>query len=68
MKAGSRLEKVLTAGKFAVTAELGPPQNANPEAVKKKSKHCVDVVDGANVTVTSWLSPGFTSKLVTSTV
>ena len=34
MKSGSRLEKVLTAGEFAVTAELGPPQNANPEAIK----------------------------------
>jgi methylenetetrahydrofolate reductase (NADPH) len=50
MKAGSRLEKVLTAGKFAVTAELGPPQNANIEAVKKKADYCKGVVEGANVT------------------
>jgi len=50
MKSAGRLEKVLTAGQFAVTAELGPPQNANPEAVKKKSKHCVGNVDGANIT------------------
>ena len=50
MKSGSRLEKVLTAGKFAVTAELGPPQNANPEAVKKKAQHCLGNVEGANVT------------------
>ena len=50
MKSGSTLEKVLTAGHFAVTAELGPPQNANPEAVKKKSQHCAGNVDGANVT------------------
>ena len=50
MKSTGRLEKVLTAGEFAVTAELGPPQNANPEAVKKKSKHCAGNVDGANVT------------------
>ena len=50
MKAGSRLEKVLTAGKFAVTAELGPPQNANTEAVKKKADYCKGVVEGANVT------------------
>ena len=28
MKSGSRLEKVLAADEFAVTAELGPPQNA----------------------------------------
>jgi methylenetetrahydrofolate reductase (NADPH) len=50
MKSGSRLEKVLTAGKFAVTAELGPPQNANPEVIKKKAKYCLGNVDGANIT------------------
>ena len=44
------MEKVLTAGQFAVTAELGPPQNANPEAIKKKSQHCLGNVDGANIT------------------
>jgi methylenetetrahydrofolate reductase (NADPH) len=50
MKSGSRLERVLTAGKFAVTAELGPPQNANPEAIRKKTQHCLGNVDGANIT------------------
>jgi methylenetetrahydrofolate reductase (NADPH) len=50
MKSDSKLEKVLTAGKFAVTAELGPPQNANPEAVKKKAQHCLGNVEGANIT------------------
>jgi methylenetetrahydrofolate reductase (NADPH) len=50
MKSDSRLEKVLTAGKFAVTAELGPPQNANPEAIKKKAQHCLGNVEGANIT------------------
>jgi methylenetetrahydrofolate reductase (NADPH) len=50
MKSGSRLEKVLTAGKFAVTAELGPPQNADPEAIKKKAQYCIGNVDGANIT------------------
>jgi methylenetetrahydrofolate reductase (NADPH) len=50
MKSGSRLEKVLSADKFAVTAELGPPQNANPEAIKKKAQHCLNNVDGANIT------------------
>lgn len=50
MKSGSMLEKVLTAGKFAVTAELGPPQNANAEAVKKKAQYCLGNVEGANVT------------------
>jgi methylenetetrahydrofolate reductase (NADPH) len=50
MKSDSTLEKVLSAGHFAVTAELGPPQNANPEAIKKKAKHCLGNVEGANVT------------------
>jgi methylenetetrahydrofolate reductase (NADPH) len=50
MKSAGRLEKVLTAGQFAVTAELGPPQNANPEAIKKKAQHCIGNVDGANIT------------------
>ena len=50
MKSDSRLEKVLTAGKFAVTTELGPPQNANPEVIKKKAKYCLGNVDGANIT------------------
>jgi len=50
MKSGSKLEKVFAAGEFAVTAELGPPQNANAEAVKKKAQYCLGNVDGANVT------------------
>jgi methylenetetrahydrofolate reductase (NADPH) len=50
MKSDSRLEKVLSAGKFAVTSELGPPQNANPEAIKKKAQYCLGNVEGANIT------------------
>jgi methylenetetrahydrofolate reductase (NADPH) len=50
MKAASRLEKVLTAGEFAVTAELGPPQNASPEVIKKKAQYCLGNVDGVNIT------------------
>ncbi len=49
MNSAGKLERVLKAGKFAVTAELGPPQNSNPEAIKKKAQHCINV-DGANVT------------------
>lgn len=50
MKSESRLEKVLTAGKFAVTSELGPPQNADAEAIKKRVQYCLGNVDGANIT------------------
>ena len=31
--AGSRLERVLRSGGFAVTAELNPPDSANPHEV-----------------------------------
>lgn len=50
MKSASRLEKVLTAGHFAVTSELGPPQSSNPEAIKKKAQYCLGKVDGVNIT------------------
>ncbi|MHC4742871.1 MAG: methylenetetrahydrofolate reductase [Planctomycetota bacterium] len=50
MKSGSKLEKVFAAGEFAVTAELGPPQNSNAEAVKKKAQYCAGNVEGANIT------------------
>jgi methylenetetrahydrofolate reductase (NADPH) len=50
MKSASRLEKVLRAGEFAVTSELGPPQNANPEAITKKAQYCLGNVDGVNIT------------------
>jgi methylenetetrahydrofolate reductase (NADPH) len=50
MKSGSRLEKLLAAGEFAVTAELGPPQNGNAEAIKKKARYFLGTVDGVNIT------------------
>ena len=36
-KSGSNLEKVLRSGAFAVTAELGPPKNADPEVIRHKA-------------------------------
>jgi methylenetetrahydrofolate reductase (NADPH) len=50
MKAGSNLEKVLTAGHFAVTAECGPPRGANPDLVRKKAAYVKGNVDACNVT------------------
>lgn len=46
----SRLKKVLNSGKFAVTAECGPPKGADPEVVKSKGKILKDHVDSVNVT------------------
>ncbi|MCK4378124.1 MAG: methylenetetrahydrofolate reductase, partial [Deltaproteobacteria bacterium] len=50
MKSGSNLEKVLTAGHFAFTGEVGPPRGANVEAVREKAKHLKGMVDMANMT------------------
>ena len=50
MKSGSRLEKILTAGHFAFTGELGPPRGANIEALKKKAAPLKGMVDSVNIT------------------
>ena len=50
MKSGSNLEKVLAAGHFAVTGELGPPRGNNAEEVLHKAEHLRGVVDSVNIT------------------
>ena len=50
MKSGSKLEKVLQAGHFAFTGELGPPRGANADAVRKKAEHLKGIVDAVNIT------------------
>jgi methylenetetrahydrofolate reductase (NADPH) len=50
MKSGSNLEKVLKAGHFAFTGEVGPPRGANVEAVKEKARHLKGMVDMVNIT------------------
>lgn len=50
MKAGSNLEKILEAGKFAVTSEIGPPKSANANVIKKKCGMLKGFVDAANIT------------------
>jgi len=49
-KSGSNLEKVLRAGHFAVTGELGPPQSSDGDHIRKKAGHLKGVVDAVNVT------------------
>jgi len=49
-KSGSTLEKILRAGKFAATAELGPPKNADAEVIRKKAAQLKGVADGVNIT------------------
>jgi len=50
MKSGSNLEKVLAAGHFAFTGELGPPRGGNVEEVKKRAQHLKGRVDAVNIT------------------
>jgi len=48
MKAGTNLEKVLESGRFAVTAEAGPPKGASAAVVQRKGdllRHCCDAVN-----------------------
>lgn len=50
MRSGSRLEKALRAGRFAVTAELNPPDSADPQAVYDRAIVLASVCDGINAT------------------
>ncbi|MFQ5593949.1 MAG: methylenetetrahydrofolate reductase [Anaerolineae bacterium] len=50
IRAGSRLERVLRSGRFAVTAELNPPDSADPQAVYDAALVLAEVCDGINAT------------------
>ncbi|MFL7793405.1 MAG: methylenetetrahydrofolate reductase, partial [Anaerolineae bacterium] len=49
-KSGSNLEKILRAGRFAVTGELGPPQNADGSVIREKANLLKGVTDAVNIT------------------
>ncbi|MFC1584856.1 methylenetetrahydrofolate reductase [Fibrobacterota bacterium] len=46
----SNLQRVLAGGRFAVTAEVGPPRGPDPEAVRKKAGIVKGIADAYNVT------------------
>jgi methylenetetrahydrofolate reductase (NADPH) len=50
MIAGSNLERMLRAGHFAVTGELGPPTGADKSVITEKAQHLKGVVDAVNIT------------------
>ena len=52
MKTGpfSNLQKILSQGKFAVTAECGPPRGANQDVIARKIGLLKNYVDAVNVT------------------
>lgn len=47
---GSNLERVLRAGHFAVTGELGPPQSADGDVIRRKANLLRGYVDAVNIT------------------
>ena len=49
-KSGSRLERILRDGHFAVTGELGPPQSSNGAIIREKAQILLGYCDAANIT------------------
>jgi len=50
MKSGSELERTLSAGRFAVTAEIGPPKSSSPETIIKHARTMRGHADAFNLT------------------
>ena len=50
MKAGTNLEKVLSSGGFAVTAEAGPPKGTSGKVILRKAELLRTCCDAVNVT------------------
>ena len=49
-KSGSRLERLLRAGHFVVTSELGPPQSADGAVIHRKAQLLKGNCDAVNIT------------------
>ena len=50
LKSGSNMEKVLAAGHFAVTGEIGPPKSHDADVIREKCALLKGCVDAANIT------------------
>jgi len=50
MKAGTNLEKILESGRFAVTAEAGPPKSTSAAVIQRKGELLRSCCDAVNVT------------------
>jgi 5,10-methylenetetrahydrofolate reductase len=50
MKAGTNLEKLLDSGRFAVTAEAGPPKGTSAAVVQRKGEILRNYCDAVNIT------------------
>jgi methylenetetrahydrofolate reductase (NADPH) len=47
---GSRLQAALEQGRFAITAEIGPPRGAQLTGIRRKARLLRDWIDAANIT------------------
>ncbi|MDH4018638.1 MAG: methylenetetrahydrofolate reductase [Xanthomonadales bacterium] len=50
LKSNSRLERILAAGQFAVTGEIGPPKSHDAGVIREKCSQLKTYVDAANIT------------------
>ncbi len=50
MKAGTKLEKILESGGFAVTAEAGPPKGTSAAVIQRKGEMLRNYCDAVNIT------------------
>jgi methylenetetrahydrofolate reductase (NADPH) len=50
MKCGSNFERVLKAGHFAVTVEIGPPMDGDSEVIIEKARLLKGYADAFNIT------------------
>ena len=50
MRAGTNLEKILESGRFAVTAEAGPPKSAGAAVMQRKAEQLRHYCDAVNIT------------------
>ena len=50
LRSGSKLDRVIDSGGFALTVELGPPRGPNTDVLKRKAALLRGVADGYNVT------------------
>ncbi len=50
LRAGTRLERALDSGRFAVTAELAPADTSDPRAIDRSALVLAEVADAINVT------------------
>ena len=66
LRSGSRLERVLRAGLFAVTAELNPPDTSDPQAVYDAALVLSEVADAINATDASGANAHMSSLAISA--